>query len=81
MIEELIRKAVDKKLQAEDQQIESDLLMDLERRGVSIAQASEFRDYEVIHQQRPDIIGSTYRGIRRNGEWVIDHYPDWAHIE
>ena len=58
--------------------IEADLTSILgDLRGMTKAEIGSL-GYEIVYQQLPGIFVDEYRGIRRRGKWVIDHFPHWA---
>ncbi|WP_043709852.1 hypothetical protein [Leifsonia aquatica] len=67
-------------LENEYAQIEADLLaIPGVHREMTQAEALEL-GLEVCFQRSREPFRSEYRGIRRRGEWVVDHHPEWGPV-
>lgn len=47
--------------------------------GMTDLEAAPLR-LEIAYQRRDEPFTSAYRGIRRDGEWIIDHHPEWGEV-
>lgn len=77
-LDDAIRAYVTRIIQTENDRIEADLLsLPGVRPDMTAAEAREM-GLEFAHQRRSLV--SEYRGIRANGEWLIDHHPEWGEV-
>lgn len=68
---------VHRRAEQESTRVENDLRRALGKRTRLPHWALRRLGYEVIYQVSPHSGLQTYRGIRRHGKWLIDHYPEW----
>ncbi len=45
-----------------------------------VAQGYGDKTITVCYQRPDDEREPVYRGIRHDGQWLVDHYPDWHYV-
>ncbi|MET4703081.1 hypothetical protein [Frigoribacterium sp. UYMn621] len=81
-IEEIIATWTARIIAEENAQIEGDLMRAMGSHARLPVWIIKRLGYEVVHQKAPNgAVIAEYRGIRRRGQWLVDHHPDWPFNE